>query len=104
MHLSLLLGLAMRLLSDFLALAMTEIEANYHGQRVSANYPYSKRTVPYAMRLKVFERDGFMCKKCGSKKQLTIDHVISERRGGPTMESNLQTLCNDCNMKKGSQK
>jgi 5-methylcytosine-specific restriction endonuclease McrA len=41
------------------------------------------------------------CKKCGTKKNLTIDHIIPLSKGGTNKFSNLQCLCKKCNQKKG---
>lgn len=41
------------------------------------------------------------CKLCGSRKYLRADHVIPERKGGPTTLENLQTLCRSCNSRTG---
>ena len=50
----------------------------------------------------VFRRDGFRCQECGSGKKLHCDHVVPVHQGGLPSESNLQTLCRDCNLAKGS--
>ena len=39
---------------------------------------------------------------CGSKSNLTIDHVIPSSRGGEWRYDNLVTACSKCNTKKGS--
>ena len=50
----------------------------------------------------VFNRDGHECLKCGTKQNLTIDHIVPQSLGGHTRAINLQTLCEGCNMKKGA--
>ena len=48
-------------------------------------------------------RDNYICQYCGIKKEpreLTIDHVIPEARGGPTNWENCVSACTDCNYKK----
>lgn len=50
---------------------------------------------------KIFSRDGFVCVACGSTKNLTIDHIVPIKRGGNNSLSNLRTLCQSCNSKKG---
>jgi 5-methylcytosine-specific restriction endonuclease McrA len=52
------------------------------------------------IRYRIFKRDNFTCKKCGSKKHLTIDHIIPVSEGGSNRDNNLHTLCNDCNQAK----
>ncbi len=49
----------------------------------------------------VFKRDGYKCLYCGSKKDLTLDHVLPKARGGKTSWNNLATACKICNSKKG---
>ena len=51
-------------------------------------------------RNKIFERNNHKCVKCGSDKDLHIDHIIPFSKGGKTEENNLQTLCKVCNLKK----
>ena len=49
----------------------------------------------------IFKRDGYKCLYCGSKKDLTLDHVLPKARGGKTSWNNLATACKPCNSKKG---
>jgi CRISPR/Cas system Type II protein with McrA/HNH and RuvC-like nuclease domain len=53
-------------------------------------------------RNRVFKRDGNQCVYCGTKKELTIDHVIPKSRGGTNEWTNLVTCCSKCNLKKGN--
>lgn len=53
-------------------------------------------------RKNIFERDNFECLECGSKENLSIDHILPFSLGGTTDPSNLQTLCKSCNSKKGN--
>lgn len=50
---------------------------------------------------KIFERDGNKCLCCGKTENLEVDHIIPIDKGGKTEMYNLQTLCHDCNEKKG---
>jgi 5-methylcytosine-specific restriction endonuclease McrA len=45
-------------------------------------------------------RDGNRCLRCGTAKNLTIDHVIPLCKGGSSNQANLQTLCFSCNQRK----
>jgi len=56
--------------------------------------------IPMALRWEVWERDNFTCKICGSRRDLTIDHIIPAALGGQTTKENLQTLCRRCNSRK----
>lgn len=62
----------------------------------------SKASIPPKIRWGVFERDGYKCKKCGSKISLHCDHIHPESKGGATVIENLQTLCETCNKSKGN--
>lgn len=52
-------------------------------------------------RNRIFRRDNHECVYCGSKKELTIDHVIPRSKGGRNTWTNLVTCCQKCNLKKG---
>lgn len=53
-------------------------------------------------RRSVFARDDYQCQYCGQAgKELTIDHVIPKRLGGPSTWENLVACCRRCNAKKG---
>lgn len=54
------------------------------------------------LRWEVFETDDYACRKCGSRRALTIDHITPVSRGGNNERSNLQTLCRPCNSRKGA--
>lgn len=53
-------------------------------------------------RRSVLARDNYVCQYCGhSGHDLTVDHVIPKRLGGPTSWDNLVCCCKKCNTKKG---
>jgi DNA-directed RNA polymerase subunit RPC12/RpoP len=52
-------------------------------------------------RQNIFRRDHNVCQYCGSKDDLTLDHVMPKSRGGRTTWDNLTTACRRCNSKKG---
>lgn len=57
------------------------------------------------MRFSIYERDGYRCKCCHrqfEENELEIDHIKAIAEGGKSIETNLQTLCRDCNRTKGS--
>lgn len=56
------------------------------------------------LRQEIFERDGYTCVNCRSKEKesLEIDHIKPISKGGKTEPDNLQTLCHDCNIRKGN--
>lgn len=53
-------------------------------------------------RKRIFKRDKSTCQYCGSKKHLTIDHVMPRSRGGENTWTNLVTCCSRCNVYKGN--
>jgi 5-methylcytosine-specific restriction endonuclease McrA len=62
-----------------------------------------RRPMP-ALRLSrhsVLARDNYTCQYCGSKRDLTIDHVVPRWCGGPHTWENLVACCRKCNLKKG---
>jgi 5-methylcytosine-specific restriction endonuclease McrA len=52
-------------------------------------------------RQNIFRRDNYECQYCGTRKELTIDHVIPRARKGPDTWTNLVAACKRCNAKKG---
>lgn len=52
-------------------------------------------------RQNIFKRDGYECQYCGTRRDLTIDHVIPRAKGGTDSWMNLVTACKKCNAKKG---
>ncbi len=52
-------------------------------------------------RQNIFKRDNSECQYCGTRKDLTLDHVIPSSRGGAHSWLNLATACKRCNAKKG---
>ena len=52
-------------------------------------------------RNRIFKRDNHQCVYCGSKRNLTIDHVVPKSKGGNNTWTNLVTCCSPCNRKKG---
>ena len=63
--------------------------------------PTKRKPIPKAVREAVFKRDNYCCVKCGSTKNLEVDHKVSLANGGTNEMANLQTLCRDCNRRKG---
>jgi 5-methylcytosine-specific restriction endonuclease McrA len=52
-------------------------------------------------RHRIYARDNHQCVYCGSKRNLTLDHIIPRSKGGPNTWSNMVTSCSSCNVKKG---
>ena len=56
---------------------------------------------PAFTRFNVFLRDRFSCQYCGSRQDLTFDHLLPRALGGQTTWENVVTACSDCNLQKG---
>ena len=57
------------------------------------------------MRRKIYERDNYRCRCCGRNQNevdLEIDHIVPIAKGGKSTLDNLQTLCAECNKRKGT--
>lgn len=69
------------------------------------NYMHNRRVLISAVTYFISDKELKMlysqpCKKCGSKNNQTIDHIIPIARGGKHSIGNLQTLCLKCNSSK----
>ncbi|MGB3178165.1 MAG: HNH endonuclease [Albidovulum sp.] len=53
-------------------------------------------------RFNLFLRDEFCCQYCGSKGDLTFDHVLPRSRGGVTSWENVVAACAPCNLRKAN--
>ena len=49
----------------------------------------------------MFARDDWTCQYCGSRAQLTVDHVIPRSKGGGSTWDNIVAACAPCNRRKG---
>jgi len=63
--------------------------------------PFDHSKANYPTRALIYKRDDYECQYCGTKKNLTIDHVIPRSKGGKDTWENLVACCNPCNLKKG---
>jgi 5-methylcytosine-specific restriction endonuclease McrA len=50
----------------------------------------------------VFARDDWTCQYCGSRANLTVDHVVPRSKGGPSSWENIVASCAPCNRRKGN--
>lgn len=66
------------------------------------------REIPLALRYFILKRDNFRCVLDGRSPAteygvvLHVDHIVPWAKSGPTVASNLRTLCSDCNLGKGA--
>ena len=67
---------------------------------------YQRSLLSPKLRYKIFTRDNHRCTICGRSATdgitLHVDHIIPVSKGGKTVESNLRTLCNECNLGKSN--
>ncbi|MBQ9472253.1 MAG: HNH endonuclease [Ruminococcus sp.] len=63
-----------------------------------------RRKMSQDLRYRIMKRDNFRCVLCGRSAKdgvsLHVDHIKPISKGGKTIESNLRTLCSDCNLGK----
>lgn len=81
------------------------IEANRRDQEKRSKSNDSPRPAYLKLRFSVLHRDNFTCQYCGRSAptvKLVVDHVIPVSSGGLTVESNLKTACEECNLGKGT--
>lgn len=76
----------------------------YKKYEVSANF--ERKELNRSLRFAVLKRDNYRCCICGRNVKdgvkLEIDHIVPVSKGGKTVITNLQTLCQDCNRGKWS--
>lgn len=79
------------------------ITQGYHAPSVVRLRSHIRRPKPQLKlsRRSVFARDNYTCQYCGHRgNDLTVDHVIPKRLGGPTSWENLVCCCKKCNARK----
>ena len=72
---------------------------------LNSNQKYKRDPIPGALRHEVFKRDGYRCVECGATNKETtlhVDHILPVSQGGTNEISNLQTLCQKCNLAKSN--
>lgn len=78
------------------------------GYAAQSSHRRTPRGINWRLRAKVLIKDGCMCRMCGSSPMknsatvLHVDHIIAWSNGGETVEENLQTLCEVCNIGKSN--
>ncbi len=76
------------------------------GKKYTETVKQERKIMNDDIRYNVLKRDNYTCKICGAKAsdgaKLHVDHIIPVSKGGKTVMSNLQTLCDRCNMGKSN--
>lgn len=89
---------------------VAEYDAVVHSQRsairipsvvVLKDYVKPQKRVAFT-RFNLFLRDEFCCQYCGSRGDLTFDHVLPRSRGGVTSWENVVAACSPCNLRKAN--
>ena len=89
---------------------LAEYEATVRSQRAEFRIPSvvvlkefvrPQKRVAFT-RFNLFLRDEFCCQYCGSKGDLTFDHVLPRSKGGITSWENVVAACSPCNLKKAN--
>jgi 5-methylcytosine-specific restriction endonuclease McrA len=62
---------------------------------------YLHDPVTAEQRTRILTRDG-ACRRCGSTKNLEVDHIVPLAKRGTSEDENLQALCGPCNRQKGA--
>jgi len=68
----------------------------------------TRRDASLRLRFHILKRDNFSCRACGASPALKhglllhVDHIKPWSLGGETIEDNLQTLCETCNLGKSN--
>ena len=95
-------------LADRLTEGAWEDLADSWDTSLAAGVPRQRRRVsvgvPKALRYRVMQRDGFVCRYCGRGApdvELEVDHIEPVSAGGTDTPENLATACLDCNRGKG---
>lgn len=61
-----------------------------------------REIIPDDVKIHIWQRDGGMCTRCSSIRELEFDHIIPLAMGGANIARNLQLLCSACNQEKGA--
>ena len=64
--------------------------------------PTPRKPIAPEVRATVYARDNHRCVSCGTRRDLTVDHITPLIFGGADSEENYQTLCRACNTVKGT--
>jgi len=65
---------------------------------------FKRKLLSPAKRFRIMTRDNNRCKLCGANASsgvwLEVDHIVPVHEGGSNEDTNLQTLCKECNVGK----
>ena len=80
-------------------------EIDYETSRNKYYAENQRKLMTKELRHRIIERDNYTCQICGKympdEVGLHVDHIIPIKKGGKSVASNLQVLCDKCNLHKG---
>ena len=79
---------------------LREAVANMEAAVAFQKFGPKRDPIPEDVKLLVWARDGGSCVRCGSQQNLHFDHIIPVAKGGGNSDTNIQILCQLCNLKK----
>ena len=92
-------------LIDMLSIDDELEEIDYETTRAKWCAKNQRKLMNKELKDKIKKRDNYTCQICGKympdEVGLHIDHIIPINKGGRSVESNLQVLCDKCNLRKG---
>ena len=95
-------------LQDLLEIDDELEEIDYETTRQKYYAKNQRKLMTKELRRRIIERDNYTCQNCGKympdEVGLHVDHIVSIKNGGKTVESNLQVLCDKCNLSKGARR
>lgn len=97
----------MEALTQFVSYANAQDMRSPNPVEVASGHKTS-RDPSLRLRFRVMKRDNFSCRACGASPAmkpgllLHVDHIKPWSRGGETIDENLQTLCEACNLGKSN--
>lgn len=71
-----------------------------HTEYLYNMYTYTSSEARRLWRKTIKEEWNYECAYCGSKNELTIDHVVPQSKGGSDFSTNAVCCCNSCNQSK----
>ena len=93
-------------LSDMLYINNILKDINYETTRQKYFAKNQRKLMTKELRKSIIERDKYTCQICGKHMPdevgLHVDHIVSIKKGGKTVSSNLQVTCDKCNLRKSS--
>lgn len=79
---------------------------NNNRKEYTLSVEYERSLMTASLRYDVLKRDNYKCRICGASAhdgaELHVDHIYPVSKGGKTEISNLQTLCERCNLGKSN--